>query len=103
MGIGGSVTAEVGPQNGLGYNPRCLKRDVNPSVALQYTNITAVTRMPLNSLFGALCANDILDLITSNDNIADFQNEMQGEGSSIGVHGGGRKLRLLMIRHFSII
>lgn len=56
LGIGGSVTAEVGPQNGLGYNPRCLKRDVNPSVALQYTNITAVTRMPFDSVTEAPCA-----------------------------------------------
>jgi tyrosinase len=32
-----------GPNDGLGYNPRCLKRDVGPAVALKYTNITAVT------------------------------------------------------------
>jgi tyrosinase len=32
----------VGPSNGLGYNPRCLKRDVGPTVATQNTNYTSV-------------------------------------------------------------
>jgi tyrosinase len=32
----------VGPSNGLGYNPLCLKRDVGPVVATQNTNYTSV-------------------------------------------------------------
>lgn len=34
----------VGPDGGLGWNPRCLKRDVGPGVATKYTNATAVAR-----------------------------------------------------------
>lgn len=37
-------SSEVGPDGGLGYNPRCLKRDVGPGVANKFTNITAVIR-----------------------------------------------------------
>ena len=36
--------ATAGPDGGLGYNPRCLKRDVGPGVALKFTNYTAVQR-----------------------------------------------------------
>jgi len=36
--------ATPGPNGGLGYNPRCLKRDVGPGVALKFTNYTAVLR-----------------------------------------------------------
>lgn len=32
----------VGPLNGLGYNLRCLKRDVGSAVATQNTNYTSV-------------------------------------------------------------
>lgn len=35
--------AATGPNGGLGYNPRCLKRDVGPGVAKKYTNATAVS------------------------------------------------------------
>jgi len=38
-----------GPDFGLGYNPRCLKRDVGPGVALKYTNVTAVTSKSIAS------------------------------------------------------
>lgn len=32
----------VGPSQGLGYNPRCLKRDIGPTVSTQNTNYTSV-------------------------------------------------------------
>ncbi|KAI1860931.1 uncharacterized protein JN550_011086 [Neoarthrinium moseri] len=59
---------------GLEYNPRCLKRDVSAAVNSAYANATS-----------------IINLITQNNDIADFQMKMQGvPGSgSIGVHGGG--------------
>ncbi len=44
LGPVGLANTPVGPMGGLGYNPRCLKRDVGPAVAMKYTNITAVTR-----------------------------------------------------------
>lgn len=42
VSLSGNTT--VGPDGGLGWNPRCLKRDLNPKVATKYTNTTAVTR-----------------------------------------------------------
>ncbi|KAI1763534.1 Di-copper centre-containing protein [Hypoxylon sp. FL1150] len=59
---------------GLEYNPRCLKRDISATVNQLYANATS-----------------IVNLITQNNNIYDFQMVMQGvPGSgSIGVHGGG--------------
>lgn len=60
--------------SGLTYNPRCLKRDVSAAVNSAYANATS-----------------IVNLISKNKNIYDFQMVMQGvPGSgSIGVHGGG--------------
>jgi tyrosinase len=59
---------------GLDYNPRCLVRDLGTAVNAKYANFTAMT-----------------DLLTSYDNVYDFQTYMQGYpgSSSIGVHGGG--------------
>jgi tyrosinase len=58
--------------NGLGYNPRCLRRDVNVHAA------------------AATTTNWTVSLINSNNNIADFQNDMQGfANKGIGVHTGG--------------
>lgn len=39
IGLQGSAP---GPEGGLGYNPRCLKRDVGPGVNTKYANWTAV-------------------------------------------------------------
>lgn len=59
---------------GFEYNPRCLKRDISAKVNQRFSNATS-----------------IVNLITQNKNIGDFQMVMQGvPGSgSIGVHGGG--------------
>ncbi|KJX96642.1 tyrosinase central domain-containing protein [Zymoseptoria brevis] len=63
--------------DGLGYNPRCIRRDLS-----------------VESAIGASDANTT-KLITNNSNIADFQNEMQalffapGEKPYYGVHTGG--------------
>lgn len=59
--------------DGLGYNPRCLRRDVNKNAA-------AVTT-----------ANYTYDLITKNNDIGSFQNVMQGQFQlgQWGVHTGG--------------
>ncbi|TVY90929.1 Tyrosinase-like protein [Lachnellula willkommii] len=67
------LNAAVGPDGGLGYNPRCLKRDVGPGVALRFTNYTSVLQAMLQQ------------------DIASFQLTLQGEpgSGSIGVHGGG--------------
>lgn len=58
----------------MDYNPRCLVRDVSADVNTDYANSTSM-----------------LNLITQNDNLADFQNVMQGAigSADLGVHGGG--------------
>lgn len=58
---------------GFGYNPRCIRRDINPASA-------AVTK-----------ANYTYDLIVNNENIERFQTVMQGEFAlgNWGVHTGG--------------
>ncbi|KAF2752065.1 Di-copper centre-containing protein [Sporormia fimetaria CBS 119925] len=56
------------------YNPRCLKRDLTDAINKRFANATSVVR-----------------LILENNNIEDFQMQMQGIPGSgdIGVHGGG--------------
>jgi tyrosinase len=60
--------------DGLGYNPRCLKRDLTDAINRRFAN-----------------ASSVVSLILQNTNVYDFQMVMQGvPGSgSIGVHGGG--------------
>lgn len=60
-------------KDGLGYNPRCLRRDINPESS-KFTS-----------------ENYTYDLITENKDIYSFQTLMQGEmqRSNPGVHGGG--------------
>lgn len=59
---------------GLGYNPRCLKRDFTDEIIRKYSNATAIA-------YNILKPKDV----------DDFQMTMQGvPGSgSIGIHGGG--------------
>jgi tyrosinase len=59
--------------DGLGYNPRCLSRDVNAHAAYGSRD------------------SEIMALITKHDNVLDFQNNMQGDfpNGFIGVHTAG--------------
>ncbi|RBQ78445.1 hypothetical protein VDGD_05971 [Verticillium dahliae] len=59
--------------DGLGYNPRCIRRDIN-RVAANFSN-----------------EQYTYDLITKETDISSFQTVMQGDFNSlnIGVHGGG--------------
>lgn len=45
LGPIGLVNASAGPDGGLGYNPRCLKRDVGPYCSLKYCNYTRIYGM----------------------------------------------------------
>ncbi|TDZ33115.1 Tyrosinase-like protein orsC [Colletotrichum spinosum] len=60
-------------QDGLGYNPRCIRRDVNPNSSKYTTEAHTY------------------NLITQNQNVYWFQTVMQGEmqKGNPGVHGGG--------------
>jgi tyrosinase len=40
--FGGLEGVEPGPDGGLGYNPRGLKRDVGPAINQRYANYTTV-------------------------------------------------------------
>lgn len=79
----------AGPDDGLGYNPRCLKRDVGPAVAMKYTNYTVI--------FGTLRSNtrmkkDVLTCMNedsmNSSTIYDFQDGINYR-PTIGPHGGG--------------
>lgn len=70
----------LNPQDdGLGYNPRCLRRDISDSAASQ-----------------GLTDTDVAHLITSHKDVSSFQTDMQGlfvyNISSIGVHTAGHYL-----------
>jgi tyrosinase len=63
------------PQSdGLGYNPRCLIRDVSQYVSSHWTK-----------------DSDIYDLVVGYTDIKSFQNRMQGDlqNGYLGIHGGG--------------
>ncbi|KAF1942408.1 Di-copper centre-containing protein [Clathrospora elynae] len=59
---------------GLGYNPRCLRRDISRAAASGWSKDT-----------------DIVSLIANSPNISTFQNTMQGDFASgfLGVHTAG--------------
>ncbi|EEH36257.2 tyrosinase central domain-containing protein [Paracoccidioides lutzii Pb01] len=60
--------------NGLSYNPRCLRRDISSIISKRFTK-----------------TSDIVELITTKNDILSFQNFMQADPVTdfIGVHGGG--------------
>jgi tyrosinase len=72
LGLPGGLTDVLG--NGLGFNPRCLKRDLTNYANQRFAN-----------------ASSIVKLILGTHDIYDFQMTMQGYPGSgdIGVHGGG--------------
>jgi tyrosinase len=59
--------------DGLGYNPRCLSRDISAEAAYGSRD------------------EEIMALITGNQNVLDFQNRMQGDfpNAFIGAHTAG--------------
>lgn len=66
---------EIPSSTFLGYNPRCLKRDVSPWVSSNWTKDV-----------------DSLDLIKQSPDIVTFQDTMQGNqfvDGFYGVHSGG--------------
>lgn len=71
-GPGSLPGSAVGPSNGLGYNPRCLKRDVGPSVPTNYNMYV-----------------DVMNVMNQ-ATIAKFQDFMQtGKPAGVGIHGAG--------------
>ena len=72
LGLTNGSTVSNG--DGLGFNPRCLKRDLTDAVNQRFANYTG-----------------IVNLIVKPKDIYDFQMTMQGYPGSgdIGVHGGG--------------
>ncbi|OLN81434.1 Tyrosinase 12 [Colletotrichum chlorophyti] len=64
--------SEANPEGMFAYNPRCLKRDLTTAINRRYANATAV-----------------LHNILVPKNVEDFQWEMQGGSTGLGIHGGG--------------
>jgi tyrosinase len=60
--------------NGLGYNPRCIIRDVSSYVSSHWTK-----------------DSDIYDLIVGYKDIGSFQSRLQGDFNNgyLGIHSGG--------------
>jgi tyrosinase len=60
--------------DGLGYNPRCIIRDISSYVSSHWTK-----------------DSDIYDLIVGYTNISSFQNRLQGDFNTgyLGIHSGG--------------
>ncbi|GAB7342345.1 hypothetical protein MBLNU457_g0568t1 [Dothideomycetes sp. NU457] len=70
------ITPNPSP-DGLGFNPRCLRRDISTIATSTSTTDRNVT-----------------DLINQNDNVLDFQNTMQGNfpAGLLGVHTAGHMI-----------
>lgn len=62
------------PGNGLGYNPRCLRRDITSYTSEKWTSV-----------------NDVVGLIKNYTDVGHFQRAMEGIPLTdyLGVHGGG--------------
>lgn len=62
------------PYTGLGYNPRCLRRDISSAAATGWTK-----------------DSDVVSLIKSNTNFLNFTTRMQGDFANgfLGVHTAG--------------
>jgi tyrosinase len=72
VNLGPVSSGTTGIDGGLGYNPRCLSRDINPYTAARF-----------------LTWSDVL-FIMSQTSIYNFQMNLQGiPGIGIGAHGGG--------------
>jgi tyrosinase len=50
LGPVGLADSVPGPEGGLGYNPRCLKRDVGPAQTQRYCNAGTILRKLSNSI-----------------------------------------------------
>ncbi|KAK7949298.1 tyrosinase central domain-containing protein, partial [Apiospora aurea] len=74
--VGGIAGVEPGPDGGLGYNPRGLKRDVGPALNQRYANYTTILA--------------VAGLLTK-PNITDYRILSEGVPGTaeIGPHGGG--------------
>jgi tyrosinase len=90
LGPIGLPNSTVGPDGGMGYNPRCLKRDVGPFCLQKYCNYTRI--------FGNVLISHTLDpqltvadLMTKRFTIKEFQDDLEGPVGTgdLGPHGGG--------------
>ena len=58
--VGGLNGTAPGPDGGLGYNPRGLKRDVGPAVNVRYANYSTVLNKPPKLLLASERGRDVL-------------------------------------------
>lgn len=98
--FGGTFGTEPGPDGGLGYNPRGLKRDVGPGINERYCNYTTVLgKSKLMVVFWlgpffCICCRLRVDStpgLLEKPNITDYRLLSEGVPYTveIGPHGGG--------------
>ncbi|CAH0045811.1 unnamed protein product [Clonostachys solani] len=88
--VGGLEGTAPGPDGGLGYNPRRLKRDVGPAMNTRYANYTTVlSKMAGSWAFGTEANTSSVDLLFKPD-IASYRLLSEGVPYTIeiGPHGG---------------
>lgn len=82
-----------GPDGGLGYNPRCLKRDVGPFCLQKYNNYARIlsNTFPAQPILNCWLTPTLTELMTLRHNIEEFQSDLEGPVGTgdIGPHGGG--------------
>jgi tyrosinase len=94
--VGGLNGTAPGPDGGLGYNPRGLKRDVGPAVNMRYANYSTVLSKSfradaMNSGDGYRTDRDFFSDLLSKPNISEYRALSEGAPYTIeiGPHGGG--------------
>lgn len=92
--VGGLDGTEPGPDGGLGYNPRGLRRDIGPAVNMRYANYSTVLSVFLPASLSALKCTELtcepgIDLFLQ-PNIEQYRLLSEGVPYTveIGPHGG---------------
>ena len=57
--VGGLDGVAPGPDGGLGYNPRGLKRDVGPAVNMRYANYSTVLSQSMSNRWTSATSNTL--------------------------------------------
>jgi tyrosinase len=92
--VGGLNGTATGPDGGLGYNPRGLKRDVGPAVNMRYANYSTVLSESLLNFWRSSASSILIGVLSdllSKPNISEYRALSEGAPYTIeiGPHGDG--------------
>ena len=93
--VGGLDGVAAGPDGGLGYNPRGLKRDIGPAINMRYANYSTVLSecvlKPFESSHEQHTDRHLFSDLLSKPNISEYRELSEGTPYTIeiGSHGGG--------------